>query len=79
MEYEVFLSNKDICEMRDCSPSTATRLLKKIRGLYKIDDNRLPRPGCIPKSVYDDFSAPQPVKRAAKIKLDETSKASKNE
>lgn len=67
MEYEVFLQNKDICKMRKCSPSTATRLLSKIRKLYKIDVDRLPRKDCIPKSIYDDYFAPQPIHKKKKV------------
>lgn len=63
VEYEVFLQNKDVCKIRNCSPATATRILKKIRDLYEIDVVRLPHAKCIPKSAYDDFYGKHKVKR----------------
>lgn len=66
VEYEVFLQNKDICKIRNCSPATATRILKRIRLLYEIDIDRLPYPHCVPKSAYDAFYGKHKVIRIKK-------------
>jgi hypothetical protein len=52
-----FYSCKDICEIYDISRSKAYQHIKKIKAIYHIDEDRLPRKGVVPSyMVKDHFS-----------------------
>lgn len=63
MEYEEFIQNKDICELQGCCAATATKIIKKIKSTYEIEEDELPRKNVIPKSCYDDFFKKKKPKR----------------
>lgn len=50
-----FYSCKDICEIYDISRSKAYQHIKKIKAIYHIDEDRLPRKGMLPVAIVKDY------------------------
>lgn len=50
-----FYSCKDICEIYDISRSKAYQHIKKIKKIYQIDEERLPRKGVVPAFMVKEY------------------------
>ena len=50
-----FATAADIAEEYKISISTARRHIKKIKEVFKIDENRLPRKGLVPKKYVNKY------------------------
>lgn len=52
---KLFYSNKDIRELYEISEAQAYRHMRRMKEIYEIDENRLPRRGVLPVAIVKDY------------------------
>ena len=52
---KLFYSNKDIRELYEISEAQAYRHMRRMKEIYEIDENRLPRRGVLPVASVKDY------------------------